>query len=429
MSIPPLSDPTLLQNATPAQLELAAADNHRQLFILDAMAVKGAVRSAGGLTWIYAGPQSNATVPFPALSKDDAGTLLDAMMDWFRNHPPKGAGCWSLDPPQPADLGVRLLARGFQPGWNPCWMALRLDKLQQYPAPATLELRPDNHTDTSVIFGLPYAGNNGAVPPSLMAAFPERAQRFLAYLDGRIVGQSCVFYTTGPYGTAGIYNVGVVPEARRQGIGKAVLRAACQHAAGKGYHYAVLNATGRRMYEQSGFQWISNGHTWWLNNHNYITQSPAHVLLAEATGLGDMAALDHIGKQFSTADLNTPLANRMTFMELAVHCHQPLAAQWLSQHGATCTALDAWTLGWKDRAAALISTQPAEVNRRYSYLQHTILHIAAERNDIALAKLALSANPNLNIRDKIYHGTPLEWAHHFRRTEIIQLINEYSFKV
>ena len=91
----------MLQNATPAQLELAAADNHRQLFILEAMSLKGEVQSAGGLTWIYAGPYNNATVPFPALSKDDAGTLLDGMMAWFRNHPPKGAGCWSLDPPQP----------------------------------------------------------------------------------------------------------------------------------------------------------------------------------------------------------------------------------------------------------------------------------------------------------------------------------------
>jgi len=426
MNITPLSDPSLLQDATPAQLELAAADNHRQLFILDAMSVKGTVQSAGGLTWIYTGPQGNATVPFPALSKDNAGDLLDGMMDWFRNHPPKGAGCWSLDPPQPADLGVRLLARGFQAGWNPCWMALYLPELRQYPAPAALEVRPDNHTDTSLIPGLPYAGTDGAVPPSLMEAFPERAQRFLAFLDGRVVGQSCVFYTTGPYGTAGIYNVGVVPGARRQGIGKAVLRAACQHAAGKGYHYAVLNATGLRMYEQTGFKWISHGHTWWLNNQNYITQSsPARVQLAEATGLGDIAALDHIGQQFSAADLNTPLANGMTLMEMAVHCHQPLSADWLSQHGATCTVLDAWSLGWKDRAAALVSAQPEEVNRRYSYLQHTILHIAAERNDIALAKLALSANPNLDIRDKIYHATPLGWAQHFGRTQIIQLINEY----
>ncbi|HEY0611308.1 MAG TPA: GNAT family N-acetyltransferase, partial [Chitinophaga sp.] len=319
-------------------------------------------------------------------------------------------------------------ARGFQPGWNPCWMALRLDNLQQYPFPPGLEIRPDNHTDTSLVNGLPYAGNDGAVPPSLIEVFPERAQRFLAFLDGKIVGQSCVFFTTGTYGTAGIYNVGVVPEARQQGIGKAVLHAACQHAAVKGWHYAVLNATGLRMYEQTGFKWISNGHTWWLNNQNYLMQppSPARILLAEATGLGNIAALDNIGKQCTANDLNTPLANGMTLMELAVHCHQPRAAEWLSERGASCTVLDAWNLGWRDRAKALLAAQPEEVNRRYSYLQNTILHIAAERNDIALATLALSAKPNLDIRDKLYHGTALGWAEHFGRTEIIRLIKEGS---
>ncbi|WP_298731571.1 GNAT family N-acetyltransferase [uncultured Chitinophaga sp.] len=427
MSVPPLSALSVLQHATPAQLELAAADNHRQLFILEAMSVKGAVQSAGGLTWAYAGPHNNASVPFPAMSKEEAGPLLDEMMAWFRSHPPRGAGCWSLDPPQPADLGVRLLARGFQPGWNPCWMALRLDNLRQYPVPAGLEVRPDNHSDTSLVSALPYAGKDGAVPPALMEAFPDRAQRFLAFLDGRIVGQSCVFLTSGTYGAAGIYNVGVVPSARQQGIGKAILYAACQHAAVKGWHYAVLNATGLRMYQQAGFKWISNGHTWWINNQDCFTDAPlpARIQLAEAIGLGDIRVLEEIGKDYAPQELNIPLANGMTLMELAVYFHQSRAAAWLAEHGATCTVLDAWNLGWKDRAKALLAAHPEEVNRRYSYLDYTILHIAAEKNDLDLAQLALSANPNLNIRDKIYHSTPLGWAEHFGRMEIIQLINKH----
>ena len=139
-----------------------------------------------------------------------------------------------------------------------------------------------------------------------------------------------------------------------------------------------------------------------------------------------MAALDSIGKALTTEDLNTPLANDMTLMELAMHCRQPLSAGWLVEHGAVYTVLEAWDLGWKDRAAALLSAQPAEVNRRYSYLQNTILHTAAERNDIDLAVLALSAKPDLQIRDKIYHGTPLDWANHFGRTAIIELIKQHN---
>lgn len=425
MSIPPLSDPLVLQQATPKQLELAAADNHRQLFALEAMAAKGEVMTTGGLSWTYAGPDDTAMIPFPSLTADDAGNMLDEMMARFRAHPPKSAGCWSLNPPQPADLGVRLLARGFQTGWRPCWMALRLADMRHHAAPAALQIVPDNETDTALVSGLPYSGNNGAVSPALMQVFPDRAQRFLALLNGKIAGQSCVLFTRGAYGVAGIYNVGVVPEARGRGIGKAVLLAACQYAQDRGYHYAVLNATGRRMYMQAGFQWIGDGYTWWLNNQGYLTHppSPARVTLAEATGLGDIAMLDSISKQFTADDLNMPLSNGMTLMELAVHYRQPSSADWLMQHGAAYTALDAWDLGWKERAAALLSVQPAEVNRRYGHLQHTLLHAAAERNDMALARLALSAKPDLEIRDKVYNSTPLDWARHFGRTAIIQMIS------
>jgi GNAT superfamily N-acetyltransferase len=429
MSIPPLSDPLLLRNATPAQLELAAADNHRQLFLLEASAGNGEVQTAGGLSWTYTSPYHDAMVPFPSLTNENVGPMLDRMMAWFREHPPKGAGCWSLQPTQPASLGVRLLARGFQPGWKPCWMALDLAAMQHHPTPPGLQIHADNDTPTDTVPGLPYAGDDGAVSPALMQQFPDRAQRFLARLDGQIVGQTCVLFTKGEYGVAGIYNVGVVPAARRQGIARAVLLAACQHAAERGYQYATLNATGRRMYEQAGFRWIGNGHTWWLTNRNYLTHPPSSTLvaLAEAIGLGDMAALSGMAGTFSPNELNAPLANGMTLMQLAVHCHRPLSAEWLLQHGAAYTALDAWDLHWKDRAAALLAADPEEVDRRYGQQQSTLLHIAAERNDAGLASLALSARPSMEIVDSANKATALDWAVYFNRTEIIRLIRSAGY--
>jgi GNAT superfamily N-acetyltransferase len=428
MSTSPLPDPAVLANATPAQLEQAAADNHRQLFSLEAMAVRGAIQTAGGLTWTYAGPDNTAMVPFPSLEKDEAGPALDAMMDWFRAHPPRNAGCWSLNPTRPDELGVKLLARGFQPGWSPCWMALDLSDTRQHPSPAALQIRPDNTTPTHTVTGLPYAGNDGAVSPALMQAFPSRAQRFLGWMSGRIVAQVCVLYSDGPYGVAGIYNMGVVPEMRQQGIGKALLLAACRDAKERGYHYATLNGTGRRMYEQAGFRWIGNGHTWWLNNRRYLTHppSPERVALAEAIGLGDMAELDRIGAQFDKSELNAPMNNGMSLIEHAIHCRQFAAAAWLAGRGVTYTALEAWDLGWRDRAADLLAAQPAEVDRLYGYLQYTLLHVAAERGDTALAKLALSARPNLEIKDKIYHSTPAGWAQFFNREKILQMIDDHK---
>ena len=421
----PLPEPICLNNATNSQLEQAAAINHRELFYKNALADGGDVQIIDGLTWTYSGPDRGSMIPFPALKQNNAGELLDQMMTYFRAHPPASAGCWSLDPPPIADLGVKLLARGFQPGWWPGWMALDLEKINTgYTAPSGLQISADNESTTNDIENLPYAGENGAVSRALMLAHPELAQRFIATLNGKIVGHSCVFFTTGEYGAAGLYNVGVVPEARQRGIGKAVVTAACLYAKQHGYGYAVLNGTGRRMYEQVGFKWIGNGRTWWLTRKDYLTKptTQIQVAFAEAVGIGSIAMLDNMMKELTGNELNIPLANGMTLVQLAVHYKQRVAAEWLIEHGATYSVLDAWDLGWKDRAAVLLKSDPEQVNRLYGDWQTTLLHTAAERNDIRLARLVLSHQPDLGIKDKNYHSTPLGWAEHLKRKEIGEMI-------
>lgn len=423
------SSTSLLHNATHQQLEHAVANNHAELFALNVTSQGGNVTNKNGLTWTHNGVGKQAMVPFPKLTATNAGPLLDEMMDQFRQQPPGSAGCWSLYPPQPADLGVKLLARGFQPGWQPSWMYLDLEKINtDHPVPSTLEVRADDLTFIDDVPHLPYRGNDGAVSNELLQQHPERAQRFLALLDGKIVAHSCVFYTTGALGIAGLYNVGVVPHVRNRGIGKAVVLAACLHAKEKGYNYAMLNGTGRRMYEQVGFRWMSNGLTWWLMTKNYISDkpSPARIALIEAIGNGHIALLSKSAESFSIAELNTPITNGMTLMRLAIHCKQPASAEWLVSHGVAYTALDAWDMGWKDRAAALLKKDSNEVNRLHGELQATLLHTAAERNDIALAQLALGAHPDLTIKDTMYHATPLDWARHLNRGAIAKLIEEYK---
>ena len=414
-----------LNNATPAQLEQAVAQNHRELFYLEALALGGEVKTTEGLVYTHAGPAATATVVFPALTETGADALLDGMMDYFRAHPANCVGCWSLAPAQPADLGIRLLARGFQPGWAPCWMALDLEAMDEtHPFPHDLHIKADNHTDTRYVNGLPFATDNTDAQRALRKAYPGRVQRFVATLHGKIVAHSNTFFNSGTLGVAGIYNVGVVPEARNQGIGKAITLAACRYAKEQGYRYAVLNAAARPLYERIGFQWLGDGLSWWLIGNRYITHppTPAQVALAEATGRGDTAALDQLAHRFTTADLNAPITNGMTLMQLAVHCRQNASAEWLATRGATYTALDAWDMGWKNRAAALLAANPQEVNRLYDELQITLVHIAVQRNDIELARLALSANPDLTIKDNTHHSTSLGWAEFFRRPEIVAII-------
>ncbi len=432
--------PHILRDASPAQLEQAAALNHAELFGLDAIALGGVVRQADGLTWTYAGPNVESIIPFPALEEDKAGAQLDRLITDYLLQPPKGAGCWSLDPPHPKDLGVRLLARGFQPGWRPCWMVLDLERmLPPYPTPKGLQVAADNLTPLQDIEHLPYARavipprpspgepSSGQLSSEKQPDQPDGLQRFVATLNKKVVGHSGVLLTKGAFGVAGIYHVGVVPGARKKGIGKAVVMAACLYAKERGYRYAVLNATGRRMYEQLGFKWIGDGWTWWLKMDRLLAHPPVkeEIELAEAIGRSDLEALERLktlAHPFDPARLQKPLTNGMTLMQLAVHCGQPASGEWLLQQGCTYRVLDAWDLGWKDRAARLLQEHPELANELYNPWNNTLLHVAAERNDPELARLVLAARPQLRIKDKAYQSTALDWALHFGHEEIARLI-------
>lgn len=410
-------------------LEKAAADNHRQLFHLGTIAKDGEVMSADGITWTYAGAKNDGIIAFPALNPATAGVQLDQAMDYYRSHAtqaPHPISCWSVYPPLPADLGVMLLARGFQPGWQPCWMALDLNALNSPQQNETVTIRQDSHTNISTIKDLPYKADGAYMSQALLIKYPQQAYRFLAFADGQVVGQTCVFLTTGELGIAGIYNVGVLPSYRNKGIGKALVIAACLFAKEKGYGYAMLNANhmGRPLYERVGFRFISYGITWWLMAQTYITDPPTPelVALAEAAGRGDIQMLDTMASQGLASNLNTILPNKMTLVQLAAHYQQPTAAAWLIDHGAAYTVLDAWDLGWKDRAAQLLSSDPKELHRRYFEWQGTLLHAAIERNDVPLAELALAAGVDPKIRDKQHNGDAMGWALHFNRPEIIELL-------
>ena len=76
---------------------------------------------------------------------------------------------------------------------------------------------------------------------------------FVASLDGEPLG--CSVLSLGG-GVAGIYDVGVVPKARRQGIGTAITLAPCVFAQELGYQAAVLvpSPEGKLIYDRMGFE-------------------------------------------------------------------------------------------------------------------------------------------------------------------------------
>jgi len=418
-----------MQDADSLRLEQAAAFNHRELFKKEAITLGGSYFDTDGLCWTSGNAQSPSMVAFPELTDANAGQQLDELMAFYRKHPPKGAGCWSLDPASPPDLGIRLLARGFQPGWRPRWMGLDLRQVRtDHPFPRGLTIATDNQISLTDVKDLPYA--HVIVPAASTTDMPGQWMRFVASLNGKVVGHSVVFLTSGDLGAAGIYHVGVVPRHRKKGIGKAVTLAACLYARDRGYRYAVLNSTGagQRTYEHLGFSVIRDGWTWWLITDRYLSRppSPPDVQLAEAVGRGDRLSLDALRPQLQMTSgyLNRELSNGLTLMELAVHCRQPSAAEWLVGAGADYTVLDAWDLGWLDRARQMLQKDPSSVNRSYGEWNKTLLHFAAERNDTELTRLALTARPDLRMKDSAYQSTALEWARHLGHTHIMELLQD-----
>lgn len=419
----------VLRKANNEQLERAIALNHEDLFCREAMMNGGKVHEIDGLVWTHCDNKVDSMIMFPSLSDDAVATTLDNILNYFVHHPIKGARCWSHYPTQPRDLNIRLLARGFLPGWWPCWMALELDKMNdRYPTPAGLEIIADNDRSLAEMNDLPYASEFILKNERLMndSEHPRKAQRFIGVMNGEVVGHTTVYFTTGPYGVAGIYNMGVIPSARNQGVAKSVLSAALRYAREHGYHYATLNATGKRMYEQLGFRWIGEGRTWLLKGDQLIKQPPTQreVKMAEAVARGDIKSLDDLLIKFSDKELSLPLTNGFTFVELAVHCKQPSSAYWLIDHGATMRALEAWNLGWKKEARDILAQHRDHVNEKYGEYRVTLLHEAARTNDVELAKLSLSFNPDLTIKDCVHDGTPVDWARFFKRHEMIRLIEE-----
>ncbi len=420
---------TSFDTLTLSELEKVIADNHRQLFSLNANCLGGKVFKQGNIEWTYINGNEASTVMFPSLTKDYVRDELDAMMETFRQHPPRTAGYWSLLPAEPENIGLYLLARGWQAGWQPCWMALDTKSKQLNDSlPEGYRITEDNQTIVCNVKDLPYAEDSAYMSSALLSKHPERSRRIIAWYNNEVIGHCCLFFSEGETRVAGLYNMGVVPAQRGKDIGKALLAVAAMVAKQNGMRYVTLNAnhTGKPLYEKVGFSLVGYGITWWLMNQNYINQSSLEVQLAEAVGTGDTKTLNHLASASSTGILGRPMSNGMRWIEFARYFNQHHLADWLVNNGALLTVYDAWTLGWKDKAEALLKEKPEEINRRYFDWGGTLLHIAAEKNDLALLKLALQNNPDLSVKDHHHNGTPLDWAMFFKREEMVLLLKKHN---
>jgi ribosomal protein S18 acetylase RimI-like enzyme len=332
----------------------AVAANHRSWFRRRG----GVPERRGGIDLIVDG--RDGTIAFPARRTRSAVTWAIDRADALRL---RTVSCWSLD--EDKALGTLLIARGFEWGWQPWWMALDLARLpEDKPRHRVLDRRQG---------------------PVHLFAVRDQDQN---------VGRAIL----NPWrGIAGIYDMGVRPEYRRRGIGRALTHAACYVGRETGCTHAVLNATpeGELLYRTVGFERLGEGRTWW--RHPGERTTPRQAALVEAIGFGDLDRLE--GLNPTPAELERSIGGAGPPLVITVLTGQAGVAEWILERRPELVSSDLGSRGY------------------------TLLHAAAEWDAPEVAAVALARGADRTIRDGTHHGTPLGWANHFGRERIKAMLS------
>jgi GNAT superfamily N-acetyltransferase len=346
--------------------------------------------------------------------------------------PLREIGWWAMD--DDAALGASLLARGFGWGWRPHWMGIEPGGLaSDHPLPQGVVIGEVAERVDWDVEDLPnYRRQSGRLTGALSRLRPGRAVTLAAFEDDRVVGRIVLHASPpGSRGVAesvgGIYEAGVVPAARRRGIGGALTAAAVERALELGCPVVTLNATpmGIPVYRRVGFESLGWGRTWWMAAERLEAGGPPEesIRLVEAIGAVDPAPLEAL-LAGGGVDLEARLPCGETPLGVAVLVRRQEAARVLVAHGARLDVISAWDLGWRDQTAAMLRDRPELANLRSGEHGATPLHIAIDRDDEDLARLALAARPDLSVRDLTYDSDPMGWAEHLGRPRMAALIQE-----
>jgi GNAT superfamily N-acetyltransferase len=353
--------------------------------------------------------------------------VIDEILSWYRSQSPlQGAVWWYLHAKAPLKLEAHLLARGFFPDGNPLWMWCNLRALPKSP-PADSKFTIRLATDEDYLVS---DDESDVITQALCEVIPRRVFHVVACRGIDRLGRCILNVTTGELGTAHLFDMRVVPEERRQGVGAALVQAACELARKMGCNQMTLNATemGERLYRRFGFQSMGRGRTWFLKPSVLAEAPPStqQMNFLEAVGLGEIKALIAMRESLTRDQLQDATSNGLTPFEIAVRCQQPGSASWLFDQGVIPHVISAWDLGWKDRVPTLLTKHPDLVKQESGRRMATPLHIAIERNDLELAKVLLAVPNDLDAKDAEFRETPLGWAHRFQRKEMFSLLEPYT---
>lgn len=357
-----------------------------------------------------------------SLATEDPASLddlpaIERSLAWLRRYGQRDVLAWSMIDRPP--LTLALLARGFDPSFQPTWMARSLQEPLPQADPRSASIRigtPDDLTELVTTAAIPYLVPEQVATARSLALHPDRqVVRWLVARDrSGVVGQAIVHLTDE---IAGLFNVAVHPRARRRGIGRALTAAAMQVAQEAGATEMGLNATreGLALYEGLGFRHIGEGMTWLLPGpRSRIVPDPRDVAVAEALGRGDLPALEGMPPPPRLPNGDIP-------MQFAARFGQVDTVRWLLERGAVPDVLALWDSGMTEEAVHAMG-DPATRNRLSGPERATPLHIAVQRDDAALVEQLIEAGASLSARDAQFQATPLEWAEHLGRDEIARIL-------
>jgi GNAT superfamily N-acetyltransferase len=246
-----------------AALADAIEENGAEFLMTMGRAGGGEERDDDKLRWTIGGSPidyHNAVVG-ANLDATGADAAIDASLAALRAH--HVPGTWHVGPGMsPADLGQRLVDRGFIHAGDDVGMAVDLHGLRSMPLPAGLVIsRVRTHDDLAV--WVETLGKGFGEGPkeaewvgtifSTLGLEHVSWRHYLGRLDGEPVATASLFLGAG---VAGIYFVFTVPEARHRGIGAALTMGPLLEARALGYRISVLGASmmGEPVYRRLGFR-------------------------------------------------------------------------------------------------------------------------------------------------------------------------------
>lgn len=257
----------MLEDASTVDLEKAITANWSASIRTFGLAPQVELYDTPELQWFISGVPSGSMngVQYSNLPEEKLdATIKEVIVHFNAREVPFG---WLTGPcTHPVNTAERLRAFGFQTVAQLEGMALDLRRaVNNPPLPEGLTIEPVNTSESleewltaeTVGFEIEEAEIEGFNALRRGMGFGAHLPflRFLGKLNNVPVATATLVQGGG---VAGIYDISVVPDARRQGIGAAITLAALREGQTLGYRYAVLQPTemGKPLYESLGFRTV-----------------------------------------------------------------------------------------------------------------------------------------------------------------------------